>query len=81
MIASKTNSEEAVELLLKNGANPDVVVKIDDEEHIALKFAIEAENIFGFNGIYQCSIFFRIRIRIRIMYLDQNIWICSIFQK
>ena len=45
MIASKTNSEEAVELLLKNGANPDVVVKIDDEEYIALKYAIEAENI------------------------------------
>ena len=45
MIASKTNSEEAVELLLRNGANPDVVVKFNDEEYNALKFAIEAENI------------------------------------
>ena len=61
MIASKTNSEEAVELLLKNGANPDVVVKnrkIEDsdsdsnsdsnsgsENYTALIYAIEAENI------------------------------------
>ena len=48
MIASKTNSEEVVELLLKNGANPDVLVKIhdsEDEEYTALIYAIEAENI------------------------------------
>ena len=46
MIASKTNSEEAVKLLLKNGANSNVFVKINDEYYTALKYAIEAENIF-----------------------------------
>ena len=49
MIATKTKSEEAVELLLKCKADPNVIVLVnngeEDEVYTALTFAIESENI------------------------------------
>ena len=43
MMAAKTSSAEAVELLLENGANPDLLSEKNDKQN-ALAFALKTGN-------------------------------------
>ena len=70
MAAAKTNSEEAVDLLLGKKANPNIVVLInkygvgkdarsykdeDDEKYTALIFAIESGNLLIVTKLFEVT--------------------------
>ena len=55
MVAAKTNNKEAVELLRQKNADPDVVVKVLNENYTALIYAIESGSYQTLPQLYEVT--------------------------